>query len=438
MTEDPGPEDRPPVRVLVVDDDEVARMLIRGALEHEGFVAEEASDGREAISAFLSGRPDAVILDVVMPHMDGFEVCAALRRIPAAADMPILMLTGKDDVDSVQKAFDLGATDFATKPINWLLLAHRVRYMVRSARVVADLKRSEARRAMAERVAQIGNWEWDVARGKLHWSEEVHRIMGTVPGTFEPTAEAALRVLPPEDLRRIRKTFEKPLQAGQTVEVEHRIERPDGIRWVRTFAEMIVSEDGKPLLVAGTIRDVTEERAALAGVRFLEHFDQLTRLPNRTLLREWLAGAHAIAVGEGRPIALFLLHLDGFQNVSEALGSPIADRLLRLMAERLLAVMGCTLDFGREDTLARPRLVSRIGGHEFLLAAVGIDAAEAEKIGRDLRKALETPLVSDGQEIVVPGCFGFSFHPDGGSAPSALLRSADEALGRARRALEMV
>jgi len=424
--------------VLVVDDDEVARMLIRGALEHEGFEADEASDGREAISAFLTGRPDAVILDVVMPNMDGFEACAALRRIPSAADVPILILTGKDDVDSVQKAFDLGATDFATKPINWLLLAHRVRYMVRAARVVSDLKRSEARRTTAEKVAQIGNWEWDAARRKLHWSEEVHRIMGTSAETFEPTMEAALRIVPSEDAQRILEAFEKPLRRGESVAMEYRILRPDGIRWVRTLAELISSGDGRPLLVAGTMRDVTEERAALAGESFLERFDQLTRLPNRTLLRDWLAAAHAVAVKEGRPISLFLLHLDGLQKVSDALGSMMGDQLLRLMAERLLAVMGCATDSRREDTLARPRIVSRIGGSEFLLAAIGIDAVEADRIGRDLGKALATPLVWDGQEVVVSGCFGFSFHADGGSGPSALLRSADEALGRARRAVEVV
>jgi diguanylate cyclase (GGDEF)-like protein/PAS domain S-box-containing protein len=418
----------------VVDDDEVARMLIRGALEHEGFAVEEGSNGREAITAFLDGRPDAVILDVVMPVMDGFETCAALRRIPAGADVPILMLTGKDDVDYVRQAFDLGATDFATKPINWLLLAHRVNYMVRSAKLLTDLRRSEARRGLAERSARLGHWEWDVAVGKFHWSEEIHRIMGTSPDTFVPTAEAALQLVPAEDRERVRKEIEEPLRRGETAEVEYRIERPDGTRWIRTLAEMIVSEDGRPLLIAGTMHDVTEEREALARAPLLEHFDPLTGLPNRTLLRDWLAGAHALAVAKGRPIALFLLQLDGIQKICEASGVATGDQLLRLMVNRLTAVMGCEPASLPEDVLARPRIVSRIGGLEFLLAAVDFDVAEAERIAQELRNAMAAPLVCAGREVALSGSLGSSFHPDGGNGPSALLRSADEALALARRA----
>lgn len=134
------------VRVLVVDDEELVRTLLRGALEHEGFVVDEASNGREAIAAFHEARPDAVVLDVLMPVMDGFETCKALREIPEAVDLPILVLTGKEDVESIREAFECGATDFATKPINWLLLAHRVRYMVRASRAIASVRRAEGAR----------------------------------------------------------------------------------------------------------------------------------------------------------------------------------------------------------------------------------------------------------------------------------------------------
>ena len=129
--------------VLLIDDDAVARLLAREALEQSGWSVEEAEDGRLGIEAFVRYHPDLVLLDIVMPEMDGFAVCAELRRLPGGAHTPVLIMTGLDDFQSITKAYDVGATDFIVKPINGLLLGHRVRYMLRAGQAMQELRDSQ-------------------------------------------------------------------------------------------------------------------------------------------------------------------------------------------------------------------------------------------------------------------------------------------------------
>ena len=121
--------------VLIVDDDAVARLMAREALEQSGITVIEAENGIEAVQRCSDDHPDIVLLDVQMPELDGFEACARMRNTPAGRDVPILMMTGLDDIDSINRAYEVGATDFVTKPINYLILAYRVRYMLRAKRV---------------------------------------------------------------------------------------------------------------------------------------------------------------------------------------------------------------------------------------------------------------------------------------------------------------
>ncbi|MGE0826662.1 MAG: ATP-binding protein [Candidatus Binatia bacterium] len=129
--------------ILVVDDGITIRLLVREALEQADFIVEEASDGREALSVFERIKPDLVLLDVMMPELDGFDTCAALRKSAAGEHVPIVMLTGLEDETSIHRAYEVGATDFITKPINWVLLGHRVRYLLRASQAFAELRQNE-------------------------------------------------------------------------------------------------------------------------------------------------------------------------------------------------------------------------------------------------------------------------------------------------------
>jgi diguanylate cyclase (GGDEF)-like protein len=131
--------------VLVVDDDPGARLLVGSALEVAGFRVTTAADGKSALSEFHAHPADCVVLDVVMPGMNGFDVCRALRALPSSRHVPILMQTSLDDMESVQSAYNAGATDFSSKGINPMLLAERVKFLVRAKQTQDQLRESEAR-----------------------------------------------------------------------------------------------------------------------------------------------------------------------------------------------------------------------------------------------------------------------------------------------------
>ena len=141
---------------LVADDDIIIRMFAREALEQAGWTVVEAQHGREACAAFRQYTPDVVLLDVMMPEMDGFATCAALRQQPEGEHTPILIMTGLDDFDSITKAYDAGATDFIVKPLNAMLLTHRIRYMVRANQVLQELRSSQASLTQARDAAIEG------------------------------------------------------------------------------------------------------------------------------------------------------------------------------------------------------------------------------------------------------------------------------------------
>lgn len=131
--------------IIVIDDDSLIRLVVSKALQATGLKTFEAESGEEGLQLFNEHGADAILLDVMMPGMDGYATCSALRAQPNGQHLPILMMTGLEDLDSVNFAFKAGATDFITKPINIPLLGHRVRYMLRASRTTGQLLESQRR-----------------------------------------------------------------------------------------------------------------------------------------------------------------------------------------------------------------------------------------------------------------------------------------------------
>ncbi len=175
---------------LIVDDDAVNRLMARAALESAGWSVEEAENGREALAAFQQLHPDVVLLDIMMPEMDGFAACAALRTLPEGEHTPILIMTGLDDYGSITQAYDAGATDFLTKPLNGLLLTHRVRYIVRSSRVLQELQTSRASLAQARDAALEGTRLKSEFLGTV--SHEIRTPMNGILGMTELLQDTSL------------------------------------------------------------------------------------------------------------------------------------------------------------------------------------------------------------------------------------------------------
>ncbi len=424
-------DDQPDATVLIADDDATARMLVRAALEQSGLAVVEAADGNEAIERYHQHHPQLVLLDVVMPGQDGYAACAAIRAAPGGATVPILMLTGLDDLESINRAYKCGATDFATKPINWPLLGHRAKYLLRGARLYDELVESEARLAHAQRIARLGHWEWEPATSRFLCSPQLRELLGCEDASLLSGIESFVACVHPGDRSGFEYAIQRALVDGRFEGIDVRVQVPQvGTRFVRAEAEVVRNADGRPARLAGTLQDISERRAAEQEISFLQNYDSLTQLPNRNLFRDRLDFALQSAQRHGRVLAILAVDLDRFKRVNDTLGHVAGDRLLQVVAERLAQCVRTS------DAVMRPErdlAVSRLGGDEFTLMLSDIERAEdAMTVVQRIYDAFAEPISVDGNVMYASASIGISVYPHDGTDADALLRNADAAMHAAK------
>ncbi len=421
--------------VLVIDDDEMARLLVRQALEHAGLEVVEAPSGECGLDLFERARPDVVLLDVLMPGMNGYEVCAAIRCLPYGAHTPVLMMTGLDDSESVNTAYEAGATDFVTKPITWATLGHRIRYVLRAGQAVERLARSEARLADAQRLAKLGHWDWDLQSNTLYRSPELLRVLGAQPDQIDPDYDAFIRLVQPAQRSELEQAVAGAMRSGEPYSVECRLNCPDGVeRIVHEQAVVVRDETGVPVRLQGTTQDITERKSTEQQIKRLVFNDPLTDLPNRNYFQEHLEYSLARAARGKQELAVLILDLDRFKRVNDTLGHGVGDQLLAAVAVRLGETL--VVDAGGllgEDEFAVGTF-ARLGGDEFIVKVTGVaEAADMAKLARRLLAALALPFQVGGHEIVVTASAGIAVFPADGENVETLLKNADTAMYHAKQ-----
>ncbi len=425
-----------PKRILVVDDDSSGRRLTRATLAKAGFLVIEAANGRQALDQLAKGLPDLVLMDVSMPEMDGFTACSELRRLPGGTRVPVIMMTGLDDVGSIERAFEVGASDFITKPINWAILGHRVRYILRASHAIETLAQSQRRLSNAQRIGDMGDWEWDSRADRVLCSEQAQRIFGH--GGDEPPAPFAdfFAAVHADDAEAWLLACRRALGDGQPFSHDLRVQRPDGsLRHLHQQVEVIEHDAaGTPVRLAGAVHDVTRHKTAEAEIRRLAYYDPLTGLPNRLLFTEQLQRALQHAGRHGKRLAIMFIDLDNFKRVNDTLGHTCGDELLRTAGERLSRALRAS-DAVSRDAVEGEHAIARLGGDEFIVMVSDIDrAVDVAAIARRLVTTLEQPLTLQGTEVFVGGSVGVAIHPDDGRDIDTLLKNADTAMYRAKEA----
>ena len=210
--------------VLLVDDDTTLLEVVRTALEQVGFRVETACDGVEAVAAFERLEPSIVLLDVNLPRQDGFAVCAALRAHPRGQTAPIMMITGCDDADSIARAYEVGASDFVTKPINSFILPYRVHYLLRASKALSAVQSHERRLSTAQQIAGLAYGDFDLHTQRADWAEEAYRLFGL--GQGDAGDEALWNAIYPEDREAVSTARQGAFRAQAPYRLDYRIGSP--------------------------------------------------------------------------------------------------------------------------------------------------------------------------------------------------------------------
>jgi PAS domain S-box-containing protein len=313
-----------PPQVLLIDDDEVNLLLTALALRERGFNITEAASGEDALAMLSDWAPDIIVLDAMMPVLDGFATCARLRRMPGFENVPVLMLTGLDDDASITRAYQAGATDFFVKATQWSLLAGRLRYLLRASRTRQELERSKSKLARAQDLARMGSFEWrpveKLASGELDLSLEALRVFG-IGSDGALNLGGLLRMVHRDDRRGLLRMLVEVRDHNSVLATDLPVTLADGrVRIVHVEAEPEFNEQGQGTGYTGIVQDVTDRRTAEDKIRHLANFDALTGLPNRRQLiwRTERALEHARRLGH--QCALLLIDLDRFKIINDTLG----------------------------------------------------------------------------------------------------------------------
>jgi diguanylate cyclase (GGDEF)-like protein len=422
--------------ILVADDEATQRLLTRQALEQAGFEVVEARNGELALQRYDQQRPDLILLDVRMPKLDGFAVCARIRQRVDGGEVPIVMVTGLEDIVSIEQSYQAGATDFITKPVVWSILSHRVRYLLRAADAIQALRQSESRRIQAQQVARLANWDWDMVRDQVWWSDEIFRLFPIEPGALDAAFQSFLKFVHPDDRQRVNAAIDEALNNKAAYLVEHRLMGQDGSEvTVEQQAEVVFGENDTPLRMIGTVQDVSDRKHKEQQIHQLAYYDALTGLPNRALFRKHAERALRSAKRNGYRMALIFLDLDDFKYINDTLGHEAGDQLLCKIADYLqhsIRASDLVAKFETED--AHGASLSRLGGDEFTVLLPNLQEIEAAaKVAERVLEQLRSPIKIQGKEFFITGSLGIALYPNDGDSVDALLKYADIAMYHAKQ-----
>lgn len=403
-------------KILVADDSRFMRFTLKEFLEKDGYEVIEAANGMEVISLFKELKPDIILMDFVMPGIDGVTACAQLQELPNGKSTPVIMITSLEDENSVNLAFEAGATDYISKPINWAVLRKRLSRLLQARHTEKTLDQNEA-----------------FARSIInHAIEGVITIDATgIIGYINPSAEKIFDYSSSDTLGNSVSLLIPELYHGDYTDlnindvfIEKNLEFIGYRKDKSTLPiELTISKFyvGEKCFFTIILRDITERKRYEEMIKHQAFYDSLTDLPNRLLLKDRIALEISHSKHINKSLAIMYLDLDRFKLINDTLGHDIGDKLLKEIAKRLRNCVNET------DTVAR------IGGDEFVILLPGITREEnIGKIANKILEAVREPLFIDSHELYISVSIGVTIYPSDGDDDETLLTNADVAMYRAK------
>jgi two-component system, cell cycle response regulator len=438
-------------RILIVDDVPANTRLLEAKLSAEYYQVASARDGFEAIRQARAWQPDLILLDVMMPGMDGYECCRHLKENENTLHIPVVMVTALGDSAERLRGLEAGADDFLTKPVEYDTLMARVRSLVRLKRLLDEWRaRGETARALGltahndgipdvngARALVIDEWELNgdvilralaregIKADPMRTGAEVieaasRHTYDLIVISLQLAEEDSLKLV--SALRAADTTHETPLLLVAESSERERVLRGFELG-ASDWLAMPVDENELRARARNQIRRKFYQdrfRSDLTSALELALTDPLTSLYNQRYLRRHLTGL--MQSGQGRPIALLMIDVDHFKKVNDQYGHANGDQALRLIAEVF-----------RENIRAFDSL-ARYGGEEFVVVMPGSNPEDAAAAAERLRMAVETVVFepNPGQRHKLSVSVGVSCTSDDVSTPERLLHTADLALYEAK------
>jgi len=433
----PGASTSDSLRALLADDDAGIQLTLGALLEQKGYSVTAVNNGLEAVDELTKHAFNIVLLDIRMPKMDGFEACRSIRELDNGKDVPILMLTGQDDTESIKKAFEVGATDFVAKPINFVLMGYRIDYLVRASNVSEELRNAQQRSNHAQRIANLGHIEWSMDSEVIHCSKGVHEILSLPQQATFNHFEHFIDFVHPDDKDRVESAVSQSLRNGDALNLEHRVVRPDGsIRFVLQIAEERSSDQSSGRMVV-TLQDITDRIDIEKRLHALAYYDELTGLPNRSLLIQHLDRILKSAVRYQTTTAVIVFGVDRFDKLVEGLDHESAEELVKMIAERVkdscrdsdLLSRQSVRKFSEENSRYQ-QLTAKLKNDEYVIVLSEIRDTHAVSIFlQRLMEQFKQPIQVSGQEVHVATTAGVSLAPLDGDETNQLIKFAEIARG---------
>lgn len=418
----------PSIRILLIGDDLNFRLIASETLRAAAFIVDEATNGTQALEKIKQQLPDIVLLDSAMEGINGFQTCRLLRTDPSMADLPIIMSTALGDSDSINKAFDAGATDFIVKPINYQLLIHHLYFILRVCQNTAELRNSRLQLTTltalkaAQRIARFGYWTWYLKSNHFQISAHLANLCGINLEQFDGTLDGFIQLIHPLDRDFVKDMISATAQGKKNESAEFRLQVAKS-EAIFVHQEIETITDKNELIITGTVQDITRQKEAEKQIRHLAYYDNLTGLASRTYYQERIESLIKSAGRRNEQFAFLFLDLDDFKEINDHFGHHIGDQFLNAIAHRLKFIAR-EIDF-----------IARLGGDEFCIIVDNIidDNDVIEVANRCLQK-INQPLLLDQHQIIPKVSIGIAIFPRDGINESQLIKAADTAMYSAKQA----
>ncbi len=409
-------------QLLVALDDPSERAKTTDLMRKAGILTLESAGGRQTLSVFQEKRPDIVLLDISMSDMNSFEVCACLRNMNGGQQASIFILTDIDDLQSINRAFDAGATDLVAKPIDWANLVQRMHPLLHSVSSSELLQESEKKRHALIRSMPDLLIQLDSTGRILYFMVPKGFDMSPFPvGMIGRNINEILGADISQD------ALNRTLQRGEMQIFEHRLQFDQ----TNYDYECRIVEGGEGQSLA-IIRDITDKKRIEERLLQLAYRDPLTGLLNRQSFKLLLKKALEQAKRYDRLMAVMFLDLDRFKRINDSLGHKVGDLLLKCVGERISETLR------RSDSTARfgavpSNTLSRLGGDEFMVLLSEMSGLQdATNVAQRILHSLSKPFVLGEHEIFITASIGITIYPHNGHDVETLLKNSDAAMYKAK------